>query len=97
MKHTPGPWQEVTDDDGNEWVVPKGHTPNDMHTYFIGDLESTCSECHANAHLIAAAPDLLEACKAALECLEILDDDVDYLSRDEVRQLRAAIKKAEGE
>ena len=46
----------------------------------------------ANARLIAAAPDLYEACQAALECLENNGFGKAYVED----ILRAAIKKAEG-
>ena len=50
----------------------------------------------ANAHLIAAAPELLEACKKGLEVIE-----GEYPADDEVAKpvmdfIRAAINKAEG-
>jgi len=43
----------------------------------------------ANASLIAAAPDLLEACRAALCRDDIADDEIGDV-------LRAAVKRAEG-
>lgn len=46
-----------------------------------------------DAHLIAAAPDLLEACKAAEKRIELEPDDRWYAAKS---QLRAAIAKAEG-
>lgn len=75
-----------------------------------GDIESKCgivakphckgvtdSERKANAHLIAAAPDLLEACKAALECCKQLNgvnpQSLDKFSIDTVT-LERAIDKA---
>ena len=67
--HTPGPWKELIDNDG--WVYVVG--PNHEELYYpdgefgghlgficsIGDMEDTEKEDHANAALIAAAPDLL--------------------------------------
>jgi hypothetical protein len=44
----------------------------------------------ANAALIAAAPELLEACRKALSCMAPEDNDVT------AKALRAAIAKAEG-
>jgi hypothetical protein len=71
-KHTPGPW---TLDGHNlssviRCTVPRGH-PDAKHT--CGDYE-TIAECggdnwKANASLIAAAPDMLEALKAARDAL----------------------------
>lgn len=55
----------------------------------------------ANARLISAAPELLEACKSVLavgECLEKPDDENQriYLGKRTIEKLRAAISKAEG-
>jgi hypothetical protein len=54
----------------------------------------------ANARLIAAAPDLLEACREALKLIANLREDcpVFGFGEDEVEQvIRAAIAKAQGE
>lgn len=51
MAHTPGPWKAVPCHD-NTWNV--------MHD--VGLFYWTLHESEANARLIAAAPDLLEAC-----------------------------------
>ena len=49
------------------------------------------------AHLIAAAPALLAACKAILVFVFLTGDkDHEYYYQAEIRQLRAAIAKAEG-
>jgi len=58
-KHTPGPW--VTDSDtGREYVLAPPLDENE------GGATIICSmglESEANTRLIAAAPDLLEACR----------------------------------
>jgi hypothetical protein len=66
-KHTPGPW--MTDAD---WMTdePVVRTPD-------GDVIAACcalleGEAPANARLIAAAPDLLEACRAMLQAADEL-------------------------
>ena len=51
------------------------------------------AECVANARLIAAAPDLLEACKAALE---VIEGDADEFVVAVRHSLKTAIAKAEG-
>jgi hypothetical protein len=73
MKSTPGPWKIR-----NHWITDSTEivtigtiqvvTPLDA-TLNI-DLEVGAPSNPANAHLIAAAPDLLEACKYALQELE---------------------------
>lgn len=85
-KHTPGPWfierrtndggtthHSITASEGIGWA-------NDRYMSVSG-----CIDEH-DAHLIAAAPELLEACKAALS------DDQHYIEK-----CRAAIAKATGE
>lgn len=53
-------------------------------------------QCMANFRLILTAPELLEACEAALELLE--DPDADGIYADEVESvLRGVIAKAKGQ
>ncbi len=94
MAHTPGPWE--TWDRGQTWAIAseKEDHPDWMSgpgTYIVA--EGITRE--ANAHLIAAAPNLLEACKAAL--YGVVDrGGPDGLSQNEVVDyLTAAIAKAE--
>ena len=54
LKHTPGPWIVDTD-----YIIQDGGTSDENTIAIVGDQE----EWKANAHLIAAAPDLLEALK----------------------------------
>ena len=88
-KHTPGEWKHwshgdirvIRDESGSrichfDYLTWSGRRPDD--------------EVKANANLIAAAPDLLEACKAALNMVET---DLGPPNWD---ILRAAIAKAEG-
>ena len=93
--HTPGPWYLSTkrplasaDSDNierKEFYVfaTKGNIatiPTDLISHVNQDAE-------ANARLIAAAPDLLAACKGALE------DGDDFRA---MKRIQAAIAKAEG-
>lgn len=90
-KHTPGPWlvDHDTDITGSESSPEIGCVGkvDIAHVY----LRAVPGKTEANARLIAAAPDLLEALKAVLNsCLD---------SRglaDAYKQARAAIAKAEG-
>ena len=92
MKHTPGPWYVGTQ---NDCLFVTNHRPP------TGDYQPTlkviCSvgaliDDAANARLIAAAPELLEACKKAAEAFH---EGGDYFVPEYVA-LRAAIAKAEG-
>ncbi len=90
MKHTPGPWKieripiESKGGSNTCWKIGPFHACiyDDWRPREIGISEG---ENEANARLIAAAPELLEACNAARrfvaadsvmtisECLQILD------------------------
>lgn len=106
-KHTPGPWQIVIDDDGNPLsgrpMVAAAPELDCAIVHWDGFVQSYWrsargdKEIHANARLIAAAPDLLKA-------LEELADLFDAMVSGEYRPdsyttqpARAAIAKAKGE
>ncbi len=67
MSHTPGPW-EVDSAHGTDAVYVLSENHLIAHVIAHGDGTDDA----ANARLIAAAPDLLEACQAALEIAEAL-------------------------
>lgn len=87
MTHTPGPWfvkgqfigPRLSEDSGIQLKVAR----------VAGD--ETDAEADANAHLIAAAPDLLEALVEAAEFIQPFNRAEDLLDR-----IDAAIAKATG-
>lgn len=82
-KHTPGPW--LRDDlSGLDCDVRAASGRKDRADYR--------AECDANAHLIAAAPELLEVAQ-----LILAEDLLDFLPEEYVSKVRAAIAKATGE
>jgi hypothetical protein len=94
-KHTPGPWQidwYICREKGKElWRVPRSIGPACAdHDHWAGNHITVDA---ADAHLIAAAPDLLDA------LLRLLNDgDVrDAAEKGALTQARAAIAKATGE
>jgi hypothetical protein len=97
-QHTPGPWMFCTDSGG---LVVETAYPGSKQ-FLIAQVKTRYPAGdglhHANARLIAAAPDLLEALKEARSSLE--DVDWDEFSTPAVeklmRQCDAAIAKAEG-
>lgn len=96
MKHTKGPWEVgdlVENDYEPRFVQVLG---NDGVKHIAKAVYGqTDEECATNAHLIAAAPDLLEACKASVQSLgEVygMTDKEAHL----LKMLQKAIIEAEG-
>jgi hypothetical protein len=95
MTHTPGPW--------NIWYKGEKDIPAIANNYAnTGHATDICTvdgeNQDANAHLIAAAPELLEACEAALEVTDsILVPALGTAGLQLAERLRAAIAKARGE
>lgn len=100
-KHTPGPWFVCRRNkyaNGNRRALVR-HNDYDKtglieRMIVICDCfaDSASKERRANTALIAAAPELLQACKAALECSGLSENDDSPL----YAQLTAVIDKAEG-
>lgn len=92
MKHTPGPWifEEVRGSDDKTLVYRR--ILNVGNVYKQKGIASTGidEEAEANARLIAAAPELLEACKA------VANDTSHAIMGKLQAQLRIVIAKAEG-
>ncbi len=84
-KFTPGEWRDFVDDAGiiDLWRVHG----------------TTREEALANARLIAAAPDLLQALRAARARLALIFESDDRDPRDDatVQEIDAAIEKATGD
>lgn len=95
-KHTPGPWQSVCGRNSDNWPVHYVHANNHGIATLIFQPEEgryTQEQSEANARLIAAGPELLEAARAALADM----DGEGYESREGVvALLLMAIHKAEG-
>lgn len=85
-KHTPGPWNIDKDDSGNGVSA----NVNGSRYWITGVIQEPGKEFsdEANARLIAAAPDLLEALQNIVES---------GLSTSRISAARAAIAKATGE
>jgi hypothetical protein len=86
-KHTPGPWLLVSREVGGAIQIVDSH-PATLRICTVTNAHND----EANAHLIAAAPELLKQLESALACIErdgsVLGDMV---------KMRAAIAKAKGE
>lgn len=91
-KHTPtpGPWEIFPNpriaENGQRFGVQSRNGPIVADCGWVENIHSL-----ANAHLISAAPEMLEALKLAKEALRGHDPEQPY-----VRAIRGAIAKAEG-
>jgi len=102
MKHTKGPWQVgnlVKNDFELRHVEIMG--PDGIKRIAKAIYGQTDEECASNAHLIAAAPELLEACEEVLRCIntkniceQINSGHAEHLG-DAAAKIYKAIKKAE--
>ena len=104
-KHTPGPWRI----DPSWDILGNTKDGNGMVCQITVDAVPR-DEAAANAHLIAAAPDLLAALKALLQIIEDAREDDDFdantcnaggiifgdIASGAIEASRAAIAKAEG-
>ena len=106
-KHTQGEW-EVHDggrfgqfgESGPSICAITG--PNSCQPLFEICGPAEAAECSANAHLAAAAPDLLAGAMLAAQALELASDSLEVAGNEDARgmarsaliELRAAIAKA---
>lgn len=98
-QHTPGPWlfediSSATENDGMGYIYGLRSTSDPIaHT---GDAVFTPKENRANAHLIAAAPDLLEALQSMMGFYG-MDERRGEVSGVIFDEARAALAKAKGQ
>lgn len=95
MSHTPGPWTATEDDPAMKMRGANGEC------VLINDAFWGNENREADARLIAAAPDLLEAAEALIEYVEACDstspwEAYKHLAGLEI-DLKRAIAKAKGE
>ena len=93
VKHTPGPWKwgadvRLTYEDLYEHSVQLG---SDSETVVLHQANWPVSK--ANAHLLAASPDLLAACQNILKC----DNTACRPRIHDYEMIRAAVAKATGQ
>lgn len=89
FKGTPGPWT------GKDVGICRQDRAGLQLGFIMTHDENRVAECAANAHLIAAAPDLLEALQAMLSKAYKQNWNDQY--PDEVSKAQAAISKALGD
>ena len=86
MKHTPKPWHIEKGQFSSTWFIH--HSGSEVCM-----IPSHTMSQEANAHLIAAAPELLQACEEAVQDLEATSNGHGD-ERLTVAKLKVAIKKA---
>lgn len=103
-KHTPGPWR-VGGLDKCDVMGPRlsiDGSGRQTGTFAVAQCTGYKAEREANAALIAAAPELLEACKALFAADEAICENVGRKSDQAMNRIAAldmaqrAINKAEG-
>jgi len=103
-EHTPGPWEVIEHEDGSIQTSICGA----ISSRYCRDNKVMGIEAMANAHLIAAAPEMLAGLKKAIDELENYetssafngDFDEEYNNEDVIDlrdELKTIIAKAKGE
>jgi hypothetical protein len=96
MEHTPGPWK--VDEVWSLIMGPNGEEVAAVHSGVSHPTRANRNTAHANARLIAAAPDMLAALQEALKSLEyaamVLEAPEKSAFRENIVDARAAIEKA---
>jgi hypothetical protein len=99
MSHTPGPWTAVQ----REWGYPREEGGPERRLWEVqGPHGANIAGCTiysidgADARLIAAAPELLEALMEAVVWWDDRKPDYEPTGDDPITPWRAAIKKARG-
>lgn len=101
-QHTPAPWHVLTRNSGGIYVfgVTALYPPGPRAVVAdVRNLDHDQGSPEANAHLIQAAPDLLEACQRGADYLKLAGYDTDSLGACEheiLPMLHNAIRKAYG-
>jgi len=91
--HTPGPWQIEDCTPGESTGLRfKVGTKDSV----IARTTDGWKEAHANARLIAAAPEMYEMCKLLEECMENIDGRDGWDASYELAKVREVLAKVEG-
>lgn len=89
LDHTPGPWEHIQHGWDGSYIV--GDDPRVNHKRHIADVNLYHDGSEANASLIAAAPDLLEALES------LVNSHAPGANFQAVNNARKVIAKARGE
>ena len=89
--HTPGPWLLVEQGDANEYAVLTPDKKEWVIAFRLNPGRPIYAQEKANANIIAAAPELLEACINSFKTLIAIGCTMEA---EIMQQLESAIKKA---
>jgi hypothetical protein len=94
-QHTPGPWKAISPHPG-QWAICKESHQKHLESWTVAYVRDFQKQDEANARLIAAAPELLEALKGLYGSLAWHIDNHGGFGMDECRmnQALAVITKA---
>jgi hypothetical protein len=94
QKHTPGPWRNLRRNGMGNLVVGQADrvAPLGVADVFVSSVDGADE---ANANLIAAAPDLLAACRALVDWYDTHAPDVTGCSHEAYELAYAAVRKAQ--
>ncbi len=103
-KYTPGPWAVLPEECDKPYIRVRGtrlggryKIANVLTPVYEGAPDREANETRANARLIAAAPDLLEAAAAVVARWDTPSWKDAAPTGEVIARLRAAIAKARGE
>ena len=94
--HTPAPWQHVWEQQDGEYPIECVEQNKPIAWVKSKGTQGEDPEGLANAHLIAAAPELLEALELIVNC-HTKDNELTELGSYEMNKVKQAIAKAQGE
>lgn len=100
-KHTPGPWEIRRSQSGYPYQIRAPHIQDapgaiiDVTRWGSISMPSS-EEGEANARLISATPDLLEALRNCLSLVELKFGNTDQTGNAAIEQAKAALAKATG-
>ena len=99
MTHTPGPWKVTAGIVDNPRLMVEDDIGNPVCAMSLRGVYGDTVKMTANAHLISAAPDMLEALEWLSNEFDCRDDEYGMVgfTHDEFRKVNAAIRKARGE
>lgn len=102
MKHTKGPWHTTGESYNDQPQISEERTGKTIALcYGMGEGENGTTEAGANAFVMAAGAELLNACKCALAdlegCKQTYRIEGNHALEETLRELQDAINKAEGE